>query len=98
MENLTPETFKTKVLESKEPVLVDFNADWCGPCQAQAPILEELSADHPIFSVNVDDQPDLAAEYGVSGIPCLVLFKDGAEITRKTGLQSKSTITKLFKE
>lgn len=102
MQTATTKDFKTKVLESKLPTLVDFNADWCGPCQAQAPMLEQLAADadnnYQIISVNIDDNPELAEQYEVSSIPCLVLFKDGAEVTRKIGLTPKSTLAKILKK
>ena len=101
MESITTESFKSKVLDSKLPTLVDFNAEWCGPCQAQAPILEALSEQsdtYQIVSIDIDENPELAQKYEVSSIPCLVLFKDGTEVTRKTGLSSKSAITKLLKK
>lgn len=88
--------FNELVKKSPVPVLVDFNADWCGPCQAQKPTLEALeqSAEdkYTIISVNIDDAPDLAEQYEVSSIPCLVLFKNGEEVDRKIGLQPKNVL------
>ena len=78
--------------------LVDFNADWCGPCQMQFPILKELAAEangkYQIASVNVDIEQDLAAEYGISSIPCMVIFKDGKEVERIVGLRPKAALVK----
>lgn len=81
----------------KGTALVDFNADWCGPCQAQAPILEELAAELPdvqFLSVNIDKNPDLAAQYSVSSIPCLVILQDGVEQDRLIGLTAKAALKK----
>ncbi|MBR0403454.1 thioredoxin [Candidatus Saccharibacteria bacterium] len=78
--------------------LVDFNADWCGPCQMQKPILEEIAKEsdgkYQIAGLNVDDEPDIASEYGVSSIPCMVIFKDGKEVERIVGLRPKAALVK----
>ena len=77
MKEINTEDFEMEVLEAEGMVLVDFNADWCGPCQMMKPILEEFAeknAEVKLVGVNVDDNSDLAEKYGVSGIPCLVLF------------------------
>lgn len=95
----TEENFQKEVLEAKVPVLVDFNATWCPPCQALHPILEEIAdegGDYKIVTVDIDDQEDLAQKYGVSSIPCLVFFKDGEETDRKIGLQPKKRIIKML--
>ena len=95
------ENFKEEVLQSDIPVLVDFNADWCGPCRMLAPVLEEIATertDCKIVSVNVDDESDLAEEYGVSSIPCLVLFKGGEEAARSIGFRPKDDIEALLGE
>ncbi len=94
---INSEEFKKEVLASKETVLVDFYADWCGPCKMLGPILEEVGKDHKVFKVNVDNEPELAQEYGVMSIPCMVLFKDGKEANRMVGLRPKSEIVELFK-
>lgn len=91
--------FKEEVLESKIPVLVDFNADWCGPCKMIRPILEGIASEHDeykIVSINVDNEEKLAEEYNVFSIPCLVLFKDGAEVNRSIGLIPKEQIESMF--
>lgn len=95
------DNFEEVVLKSKEIVLVDFNADWCGPCQMLKPIIEELAEkrnDVKIVSVNVDDEDLLAEEYGVSSIPCLVVFKDGKEINRNVGFIQQEEIESLLGE
>ena len=94
---INSEEFKKEVLASKETVLVDFYADWCGPCKMLGPILDEVNKDHKVFKINVDNEPELAQEYGVMSIPCMVLFKDGKEANRMVGLRPKSEIVELFK-
>lgn len=96
----TKKNFAKEVLQSKKPVLVDFNAEWCPPCQALHPILEELAEeqdDFQIVTVDIDDQQDLAEEYNVSSIPCLVVFKDGEEVDRRLGMQSKKRLLKMVR-
>ena len=90
--------FQAEVLESPIPVLADFNADWCGPCKAMRPMLEELAESDPsykIVSIDIDAESELAEEYDVTSIPCLVLFKDGQEAGRSIGLISKDAIAQL---
>ena len=94
---ITKDEFKKEVLESKEPVLVDFYADWCGPCKMLGPVMEEISKDHKVFKVNTDDEEELAMEYGIMSIPCVIAFKDGKEINRSVGLVDKDTILNLIK-
>ena len=98
MLELTKDNFKTEVLEAKGPVIVDFNAEWCGPCQAQAPIIEEAAeamGDSCKFaSVNIDDEDELAEQYEIASIPCLILFRDGKEVDRKVGLQNVKKLIK----
>ena len=91
------EEFKTEVLESKEDVLVDFYADWCGPCKMLGPIMDEISENIKVIKVNVDDESELAEEYGVMSIPCVVAFKDGKEVNRSVGYKPKEEIEKLLK-
>ena len=92
--------FEKDVLNFKGKVLVDFNAEWCGPCQALRPILEEAGAELPegakIVPVDVDEYSELAHEYNVSSIPCLVLFENGKEVSRFVGLASKKKILKML--
>ena len=96
----TKENFTKEVLKNKKPVLVDFNAEWCPPCQALHPILEELAEeqdDFQIVTVDIDEYSDLAEEYNVSSIPCLVVFKDGEEVNRRLGMQSKKRLLKMVR-
>lgn len=98
---VTKDTFEAEVLKSDCPVLADFNAGWCGPCKALKPILEELAAATPgvkFVSIDIDDQDELADEYDVTSIPCLVLFKGGAEAKRSVGLVSRDAIAALLAE
>ena len=91
--------FENIVLNSKEKVLVDFYADWCGPCKMLRPILDSIASersDKKIVSINVDDTDELTSKYGIISIPCLILFQDGKEISRSVGLKSKSEIESMI--
>ena len=91
----TTDNFETEVLNAEKPVLVDFWAVWCGPCQMMAPILHELEAEMPdvqIGKVNVDEQMDLARQFRVVSIPTLIIFKNGQEVQRMVGVTSKEEL------
>ena len=91
--------FEEEVLK-KEKVLIDFNADWCGPCKMLGPVVETVSndiSDVSFVSINVDENPNLAKKYGVMSIPCLVVLEKGEEIKRSVGLISRDEIEKLVK-
>ncbi len=93
-------TFEQEVLQSDRPVLVDFYADWCGPCQVIKPILEEIAEDYDdridVRKVDVDENQSLAQQYGVRGIPTLLLFSDGETRETVVGLRSKSQLVELL--
>lgn len=98
---VTKENFETEVLKSEKTVLADFNAEWCGPCRAMKPLLEELSENnekYKIVSINIDDEDELAENYEISAIPCLVVFKGGKEVNRSVGLIPKDAIAALAEE
>lgn len=97
IKEITNEDFNEVI---KGTVLVDFNATWCGPCKMLKPVLEEISEERSfkIVSVDVDNNMELAREYGVMTIPCLILFKDGKEIKRSVGLKTKDDIISMMEE
>ena len=94
MKKINKENYEMEVLK-KDRVLIDFNAEWCGPCRMLGPILEEVAKElekTEVVSINVDENEDIAREYNVFSIPCLVLLEKGKEVDRKVGLQSKSDL------
>ncbi len=100
IEHVQGEGFNQRVLRSQVPVLVDFYADWCGPCRALAPVLEDLARENPgarIVKVNVDENPDLAVQYRIESIPSLLVFRDGRVTGQHVGLASKAALKRLLR-
>lgn len=99
--HVTDATFDSQVLQADKPVLVDFWATWCGPCQMQAPILEELAKERDdviIAKVDVDQNPNLAQKYRVMSIPMLAVFKNGQPVVSAVGLQNKATLNEMLNQ
>ena len=99
---ITVSNFESEVLRSDQPVLVDFYAEWCGPCRMLAPVLEEIAREYEggvkVGKVNVDEQMELAQKFGVSSIPLLVVFKDGQPVAKSLGYRPKEEIVNLLKD
>jgi len=97
IKNVSDASFDADVIKSSQPVLVDYWAAWCGPCKMIAPILEEVASEYAgrltVAKLNVDENQDTAAKYGIRGIPTLMLFKDGQAAATKVGALSKSQLT-----
>ena len=95
--HVTDDSFEAEVLQSEHPVLVDYWAEWCGPCKMIAPILEEVSGDYAgrlkVCKLNIDENPSTPPKYGIRGIPTLMLFKSGAVEATKVGALSKSQLS-----
>lgn len=94
---ITDESFEKDVLQASKPVLVDFWAEWCGPCRALAPTLEQIAEQYSdtvtIAKVNIDHSPDIAAKYGIMSIPTLMLFKNGEVAATKMGVLTKAQLS-----
>lgn len=97
---LTAENFEQEVLNSDKPVLVDFWASWCAPCMMLSPIVAEIAEEHSdikVGKINVDEQPELAAQFGVSSIPMLLVFRDREIVNAAVGLRPKEQILEMLK-
>lgn len=97
---VTSNEFEEEILKSEKPVLVDFYADWCGPCKMLAPIVEQVateSNDVKVCRINVDEAQDLAVQYGIMSIPTLVVIKNGKEANRAVGVLGKDEILEMLK-
>jgi thioredoxin 1 len=95
--HLSDDSFEAEVLQSSLPVLVDYWAEWCGPCKMIAPVLDEIAAEYAgkvkLAKLNIDDNPNTPPRYGIRGIPTLMIFKDGEVEATKVGAVSKSQLT-----
>ena len=95
--HLSDDSFEDDVLQSSQPVLVDYWAEWCGPCKMIAPVLDEIAGEYAgrltVAKLNIDDNPNTPPRYGIRGIPTLMLFKDGEVEATKVGAVSKSQLT-----
>ena len=98
--HFTDDNFEAEVLKSDIPVLVDFYADWCGPCQMLTPIIEELAEEYKgkakIGKVNVDESPKVAGDYGIMSIPALILFKGGEAVKKEMGFKPKDALKEMI--
>ena len=96
--HINKENFE-QIKNGDQVVLIDFYADWCGPCKMLAPVLEELSTSNPEFDfykINVDENQDIANAFEISSIPCLIIFKDGEEVDRAVGFKSKQQLQEIL--
>ncbi|WP_350344185.1 thioredoxin [Proteinivorax tanatarense] len=102
VKNVNSSSFDQEVLQNDKPVLVDFYADWCGPCKMLAPVIDEVATDYndkvKVVKVNVDENQDLAGEYGVMSIPTLIFFKNGEAVDNAGGFMPKKQLISKIEE
>ena len=99
---LTDANFESEVLQSKEPVLVDFTATWCGPCKVLAPIVDKIAEEHAgtykVGKLDIDDAPGVAQKYGIRGVPTVMVFKAGQKVDQHVGVTNKETLLKMLEK
>jgi thioredoxin 1 len=97
---LTDANFDAEVLQSKDPVLVDFSATWCGPCKVLAPIVEKIADEnvgkYRVGKLDIDDAPEITKRYGVRGVPTVIVFKGGEKIDQHVGVTNRETLLKML--
>jgi len=100
IKDVSDNSFEADVLQSDQPVLVDFWAEWCGPCRMMTPVVESVAQKFQgtakVVKLNVDDNPSISQRFGIKGIPTLIVFKDGKEAERLVGATSEQAITRLI--
>ena len=99
VQTITKENFEREVLQSSQPVLIDFWAAWCGPCRMLSPIVDEVAEENPevkVGKINVDEQPELARQFGIMTIPTLLVFQNGKIVRQSVGLISKEAVDNLL--
>ena len=100
VKTVSDNTFQSEVLQSNEPVLIDFTATWCGPCKQLAPIIDELAKEYngrlKVAKLDIDDSPETPSSLGIRGVPTVIVFKGGKEVGRQVGLAPKHKLVALF--
>ncbi len=99
VKEVTIDNFETEVINSTLPVLADFYAEWCGPCKMLRPSLDAIAEDRDdvkVAAINIDENPELADEFDISSIPCVILFKNGAEADRSIGLKPREALEEML--
>jgi thioredoxin 1 len=102
VKTVSDRTFQSEVLQSNEPVLIDFTATWCGPCKQLAPIIDELAKEYngrlKVAKLDIDDSPETPSSLGIRGVPTVIVFKGGKEVGRQVGLAPKYKLVTLFQD